>query len=324
MILVTGATGLVGSHLVEMLLQQGQAVRALYNHTAPPAHLQKATWMQGDILDILSLEAAMEGVSKVYHCAALVSFNPKEKEKLFEINVTGTANVVNACIVQQVQKLLFVSSVAALGRIREDKPIDETMHWTPQTSNSQYGKSKYLAELEVWRSIGEGLDAVIVNPVIIIGAANWHNGSAGIFKSVYNQFPWYTNGSSGFVWVTDLVQAMQQLMDSPITAQRYIVSANNYSYKQIFDWIAEGFGKQKPHKLVTTLIAAIVWRLEAFKAIFTGKKPLLTKETAATAQAKVSFNNQKLLQALPNFSYSPMQQAINDTCKAFITMYQLS
>ena len=195
MVFVTGATGLVGSHLVQALVQQGKPVRALYR-SAVPAYTgaDKVEWVQGDILDVISLEEALNGVSQVYHCAAVVSFNPKRINELFQVNVEGTANVVNACINAGVQKLLYVSSVAALGRMREDSAIDENMHWSPKTNNSEYGKSKYLAEMEVWRGIGEGLKAVIVNPTIILGAGDWNAGSTQIFKTVYNEFPWYTGG----------------------------------------------------------------------------------------------------------------------------------
>jgi nucleoside-diphosphate-sugar epimerase len=261
------------------------------------------------------LEEAMQNVTQVYHCAAIVSFNPKQKNELHKTNIEGTANVVNACLNAQVQKLLFVSSVAALGRIREDKPIDETMNWTEETSNSEYGKTKFLAEMEVWRGIGEGLNAVIVNPTIILGNGDWNKGSSSVFKSVYNEFPWYTEGTTGFVDVLDVVEAMIQLMNSNIVAQRFILSAETSTYKDLFTLIANAFNKKPPSKLVTPFIAAVVWRLEAFKAKFSGKQPLLTKETAKTAQAKVSFNNQKLLQYLPSFSYTSLPTSIQRICK---------
>lgn len=320
-ILVTGATGLVGSHLIQHLLEADKQVRALYRSTPPS--LTGVEWVQGDILDIPALEAAMQGVTEVYHCAAIVSFSPKTKQQLFKTNIEGTANVVNACIEAGVAKLCFVSSVAALGRIREDKPIDETMNWSEATSNSNYGKSKYLAEMEVWRGIGEGLQAVIVNPVIILGAGDWHKGSSEIFKSAYNEFPWYTQGTSGFVDVKDVVNAMVQLMDNNVFAQRFIISGDNWPYRKVFSTIAKYFNKKPPHKQVTPLIAAIVWRLEAVKGWLTGKQPMLTKETAKTAQAKVQFDNSKLKKHLPNFSYTPLEQSIERVCNELTQLHQL-
>jgi dihydroflavonol-4-reductase len=324
MILVTGATGLVGTHLIQLLLTQGKQVRALYRTDMPTLFTdQEIDWVKADITDILSLEAAMEGVTHVYHCAAVVSFNPKKRKTLHTINVEGTANVVNACIEKKVQKLLFVSSVAALGRIRQDKPIDETMNWSPETSNSEYGKTKYLAELEVWRGMGEGLETVVVNPVIILGAGDWHTGSSGIFKSTYDEFPWYTNGMSGFVDVADVVRAMQLLMDSTLTGKRFILSAENMPYREVFNLMADGFNKKRPHKQVTPFLAAIVWRLEAIKALFTGKDPLLTKETAKTAQAVVTFNNSRLLDNFPDFTYTSLPTSITRICDELKKKYTL-
>jgi dihydroflavonol-4-reductase len=324
MILVTGASGLVGSHLIRQLVKEGKKVRALYRAEIPVIEGgAEAEWIKGDILDLVSLEEAMDGVEQVYHCAAIVSFDPKERALLFKTNIEGTANVVNTAIEAGVKKLLFVSSVAALGRIREDAAIDETMNWTEETSNSEYGKSKYLAETEVWRGISEGLNAVIVNPVIILGAGDWNNGSSGIFKSAYNEFPWYTEGISGFVDVQDLVKAMILLMNSDISEQRFIISAENIKYQAVFSLIAKAVGKKPPFKKVTPFIASIVWRIEKIKGLITGKKPLLTKETAATAQAKVNFDNTKLLKHFPGFVYTPLTASIERIAGELINKHNL-
>ena len=324
MIFVTGASGLVGSHLIQSLLAKGKKVRALYRQAVPVfSGSEQCEWIKGDILDPIGLTAALEGVEYVYHCAAIVSFAPGAAAKMLHSNVEGTANVVNACLVQAVKKLIFVSSVAALGRIRENEAINESMHWTPATSNSVYGQSKYLAELEVWRAMEEGLPMAIVNPVIILGAGDWNNGSSGIFKSAYNEFPWYTGGMSGFVDVLDVVDAMQLLMESNITGQRYVLSAENLPYRTIFNTIAAAFNKRPPSKRVTPLLANMVWRLEAIKGMITGKAPLLTKETAATAQATVRFDNQKFLNAFPSFQYRKVEDTIKRVANELKTIHQL-
>jgi nucleoside-diphosphate-sugar epimerase len=316
MILVTGASGLLGSALIKKLVDNGEQVRAIYRSEIPSIEGgDKVAWVKADIQDILSLEDAMEGIATVYHCAGMVSFNPKNKQQLHKVNVEGTANVVNACLEKGVKKLLYVSSVAALGRIREDQPINETMQWTEETSNSEYGKSKFLGEMEVWRGIGEGLKAVIVNPVIILGEGDWEKGSTEIFKTIYDEFPWYTEGISGFVDVQDVVRAMTDLMHNDVFAQRFIISGVNISYHTLFNKIAAAFNKKAPHKKVTPFIAEVVWRLEAVKGMITGKSPLLTKETARTAQAKVNFDNSKLLKYLPSFSYTPIDETIARVCE---------
>jgi nucleoside-diphosphate-sugar epimerase len=324
MILVTGASGLVGAHLIKSLVEKGALVTALYRSIVPNIQgAEKVKWVKGDILDIESLENAMEGVEQVYHCAAIVSFAPGQAAAMLHANQEGTANVVNACLAKNIQKLVYVSSVAALGRIRENAPVDEAANWTPETSNSVYGKSKYLAEMEVWRGMGEGLNVAIVNPVIILGAGDWNKGSSEIFKSAYNAFPWYTEGVSGFVDVMDVVDTMQLLMQSKITGERYIISAENIQYKNVFTQIATAFNKPAPHKKVTPFLAGIVWRLEALKGIFTGKNPLLTKETAATAQAVVHFDNTKFLNAFPEFKYRTIESTIKRACAELKTLHHL-
>jgi nucleoside-diphosphate-sugar epimerase len=250
----------------------------------------------------------------VYHCAAIVTYDPARKRELFNINIGGTTNVVNAALNTGVDKLLHVSSVSALGSIRTDSLINEEMHWTEETSSSNYGQSKYLSELEVWRGIGEGLNAVIVNPVIILGEGDWDAGSSQIFKSVHDEFPWYTEGANGFVDVRDVAKSMIALMKSEISSERFIICAENRSFREVFNLIANAFGKKQPYKKVSPFIAKVVWRLQALKSLLTGIKPLLTKETSATAMKKVYFENEKLLRFLPDFRYRTIEETIIDTC----------
>ncbi len=324
MILVTGGTGLVGSRLISALAGGGRQVAAIYRTAIPEfPGSDKVHWLQADILDILSLEDVMRGVEQVYHCAAVVSFNPRSRPLLARTNIEGTANIVNACLTAGVKKLLFVSSVAALGRIRKDTLVNETMNWSRETSNSEYGKTKYLAEMEVWRGAAEGLPAVVVNPTIILGESDWTKGSTKIFKTIYNEFPWYSSGVSGFVDVKDVVKAMILLMDSEITGERFVLNADNLSYKAVFDYIAQGFGKRAPYKKVTPFMAELVWRLEGLKGRFSGIEPLLTRETANTAQAKVYFDNSKLLHRFPDFIYTPVKDTVARICGELRKRYNL-
>jgi dihydroflavonol-4-reductase len=324
MILVTGGAGLLGSELIQQLLAQGKAVTAIYNNTPLAlAGTPGLTTIQCNILDVIGLEAAMQGIEQVYHCAAIVTFDPKKKRQLFSINTEGTANIVNAALDAGVKKIVHVSSVAALGRIREGQTITEAMNWTEETSNSNYGKSKYLGEMEVWRGVGEGLEAVVVCPSIILGAGNWDNGSTKIFKTVYDEFPWFTDGVTGFVDTRDAVKAMIMLMDSAISGERFILSAENKSYQDVFNMIANAFGKKQPRKKVTPFIAAIVWRLEALKSRFSGKEPLVTKETAATALTRVFYDNSKLKKMLPEFAYRPIELTVSETCAAIKKINQI-
>lgn len=321
--LVTGAAGLLGVYLIRDLLKTNEPVIAIYRSKIPPQlspeEQAQVTWIQGDILDVLFLAEVMEDCDKVYHCAGLVSFSPKRVKDLFKINVDGTANVVNACLAAGVSKLIHVSSVASLGRKRNGQTVTENVKWDDNANPSVYGKTKYLGELEVWRGIAEGLNAVIVNPVIILGKGDWHSGSGATFKNAYNEFPWYTEGSSGFVDGEDVAKAMVMLMDSEITAERFILSAENWTYRALFTAMAKGFGKKPPSRKVTPWLAALVWRLEAIKGWITGQDPLLTKETAETAQQTVKFDNTKILKALPGFSFKPLQQTIEESCSYYLS-----
>jgi dihydroflavonol-4-reductase len=323
MILVTGGSGLVGSELVSQLLNQGYKVTAIYNTTPVPLSSPNLTTIQCDILDVIRLQEVMSGIKQVYHCAAVVAFDPAMRNHLFQVNVTGTANVVNAAIEAGVEKLVHVSSVAALGRIRDGEDISEDAVWTPKTSNSAYGKSKYLAEMEVWRATGEGLEVAIVNPSITLGGKDWNTGSSAIFKSAFDQFPWFTEGVSGFVGVKDVAAAMVLLMNSDVVNERFIISAENLAYKDLFSMIARAFGKRIPHKKVSPFMASLVWRIEALKSIFSGKKPLLTRETANTAQTKVYYNNKKFLDSFPSFTYTPISEVIREACATLKEKYHL-
>lgn len=314
MILVTGGSGLVGSFLIQHLIDSGRQVRAIFNKTPlPQKNAHNLEQFSCNILDVVSLERAMEGVKEVYNCAGYVSFSPKHKAQLYKVNVEGTANVVNAALGAGVRKMVHISSVAALGRIREDVAINEKMQWTEETSNSIYGHSKFLGEMEVWRGIAEGLDAAIINPSIIVGPANWNESSTKIFKTVYDGLDWYTRGSTGYVDVRDVVDTMEILMNSEVSAEKFIISGHNVGYHDTLNLIADAFGKKRPSKELSPLLAKIYWRFEALKGFFTGNDPLITEETTRTAMAKVNFDNSKFLNSFPRFSYRPFEETIKWT-----------
>lgn len=323
-ILVTGASGLLGAHLLQELLKQGDDLVALYRSEIPAPFTagenEKIHWVQGDILDVVLLVDLMQDCDRVYHCAGLVSFNPSKAEELMKINVEGTANVVNAALAAGIQRLVHVSSVAALGRKRNNTTVTENVKWEDNANPSVYGMSKYLGELEVWRAISEGLNAVIVNPVIILGLSQWGNGSSAMFRNAFNEFPWYTEGVSGFVDAADVAKAMVLLMETDIAEERFIISAENRSYRSVFTEMAMAFGKKPPSRKVNPWLASIVWRVERIKSFITRKEALLTKETAETAQQKVEFNNSKILNALPGFAFKPLGQTIKECCEGYLKM----
>lgn len=321
MILVTGGTGFLGSYLLRALVHAGKPVRALYRREIP-SQLQdvrdRIEWVQVDILDVVHLEVAMQGISQVYHCAAAVSFRPDDRAQMMRINIEGTANVVNLAIDAGVKRMVHVSSVSSIGRAKVGHLIDEDCEWVESANNTAYAVSKYHSEMEVWRGIAEGLEAVIVNPSIILGSGFWHDGSGMLFKNAWKEFPYYTGGINGFVDVEDVVTAMIALMDSDITEQRFILSGDNWSYLDLFSEMARHMGKKPPHKFVTPWMAALVWRVEKVKGWFTGKKPLITRETAHTAQLKIHYSSQRVMDALPGFKFRPLQQTIERISRDFL------
>jgi dihydroflavonol-4-reductase len=327
-IFVTGGAGLVGAALLKQLLQQNKGpIKALYRNHLPPTltkeEIEKIQWVKGDVLDTSLLYKELKGCKQVYHSAAVVSYHQKRREQMYRINIEGTANMVNASLENGVEKFLQVSSVAAIGRIRKGERVNEETKWTEETSKSHYGRTKYLSELEVWRGIGEGLNAVMVNPTIILGESTWEAGSTALFKNAWNEFPWYTNGSTGYVDAEDVARAMVGLMESNITAQRFILSNEQYTYKEILTKIANAFGKQPPKREARPWMGALVWRLEHIKSLITGKEPLLTKETTRTAQAATFFSNEKIKNALPGFAFTPIDITIERTCKWLKEYYNL-
>jgi dihydroflavonol-4-reductase len=326
-ILVTGGSGFIGAYIIKELVEKGYAVRAMrHSKAAPffiPAHINaKVEWVMGDVLDVVSLNEAMNGIDAVIHAAAKVSFHDSERRTLNKINIDGTANVVNIALENNIRRFVHISSVAAIGRTVTGETVTEEKKWLPGKWHTTYAISKYHAEVEVWRGAAEGLNSVIVNPSTVLGYGDWNMSSCAIFKSVYNEFPWFTKGINGFVAVADVAKATVLLMESEHSNERFIVNGDNWSFQQLFNTIADGFGKKHPHKEATPSMGSIAWRIEKLKSLFSGKKPLLTRESARVAQSITYFDNSKLLKALPGFSFTPLEKAIKKDCEQYLANRQ--
>jgi nucleoside-diphosphate-sugar epimerase len=326
-ILVTGGSGFIGAYIIKELVEKGYAVRAIRHSKAVPffipAHINaQVEWVQCDILDVVSLYEAMDGIDAVIHAAAKVSFHDSERRTLNKINIEGTANVVNIAIEKNIQRFVHISSVAAIGRTISGETITEEKKWQPGKWHTTYAISKYHAELEVWRAAAEGLNTVIVNPSTVLGYGDWSQSSCAIFKNVYREFPWFTKGINGFVAVTDVAKAAVLLMESNHSNERFIVNGDNWTFQQLLSTIADGFGKKHPHKEATPFMGKIAWRMEKLKSMFSGKKPLLTRESARVAQSVTYFDNSKLLKALPGFSFTPLEKAIQKDCEQYLANLQ--
>lgn len=323
MILVTGASGFLGRHLLEALQDQPLPVRALYNSHTPTTRYPSVSWQKCNLLDIFEIADAMKGVTHIYHCAGIVSFDPKRKHAVIEENKTMTAHIVDAALDQQVERLIHVSSIAALGRGVPTGTdgmlhLDENTEYEEHNRNSSYSQGKFCAEMEVWRGMAEGLSAAILNPSLILGEGNWEEGSAHLMKIVYSEFPWYTSGINGWVDVKDLVRAMVLLMNSSVSEERFIINNGNYAYKEIFTKMAQALHRKPPHKKAGSFITEIVWRLEYLKSLIAGKTITISKETARTAQLKCEYDNKKFLKLFPEFKYTPIDNTIERMAAAFL------
>ncbi|RPD38597.1 NAD-dependent epimerase/dehydratase family protein [Chitinophaga barathri] len=321
MILVTGGTGFLGSYLLRALVKSGKPVRALYRNRIPGQvndFKDKVEWFQADVLDTGALEDAMQGITEIYHCAAIVSFHPEKRDEMFRTNIEGTANVVNMAIDAGIRKIVHVSSVAALGRARQQTALNEDAQWEDSDNNSNYAISKHLSEMEIWRGIAEGLNAVIVNPSIILGSGFWHDGTGLMLKNAWKEFPYYTEGVNGFVDVRDVAEAMIRLMNSPLSGERFVLNGDNWAYRHLFTRMAEVMGKRPPHIGAKPWMAALVWRVEKFRSLFTGKRPLITRETARTAQLKVYYSSAKITQTLPGFRFRPLDETVTDVSRDYL------
>lgn len=319
-VLLTGATGFLGAYMLRELLQKGYQVRAIRRESSP-MHLVEAVenqveWVTADLLDLSSIEEAMEGIEQVYHAAAIVSFNPKDAERMIHANSEGTANIVNTALSMGVEKMLHVSSIAALGRKENQGRMDESAQWENNRLNSSYAISKFKAECEVWRAVQEGLNATIINPSMIMGAGFWHSGTAKMFTQINKGLRFCPKGGNGFVDVRDVAKIAVQLTESEISGQRFIISAENLTYKALFTMIAKALEKQPPRIQMPDWGVALLWRLEKIRAHILGVEPLITSELANSLQLISEYDNQKIIKAL-SYKFLPMSQTIAQTAMLF-------
>lgn len=320
MILVTGATGFLGAELIHQLTAQQLEVRALKrNGSTIPALLQNnplVKWHIADINEPETLADAFENITQVYHCAAFISFDPKDKTKLLHVNIEGTSNIVNLCTDLQV-RLVHVSSIAALGNAKKGEQITEKDFWEYDPRVHAYAISKYEGEMEVWRGIAEGLDAVIVNPAVIIGKNAGFEGSGAIFKLVKEGLKFYTDGATGIVDVTDVAKSMIALMESNIGGERFTLSADNLNYKDFFAEIAKGFGIKAPSTEAKPWMLGLAWRAAKLASIFSGKAPALTRDAARSSFNLSYYSNQKIRSAI-GIEFKPLKESIREVCNGLM------
>jgi dihydroflavonol-4-reductase len=328
MILVTGGTGLVGAHLLHHLVLNNEKIRAIYRtkeklkavkkvfsfYADASALFSKIEWFKADITDVPAMIPAFIGVKKVYHCAALISFNPKDYREMRKVNIHGTAIIVNLSIDAKIDKICFVGSIAALGDSLKGNVITEENEWNSNADNSGYAITKFGAEMEIWRASQEGIKVVIVNPGVILGSGFKDTGSSKLFTQIQTGFKYYTEGITGFVGVKDVVNAMVLLMNSTIKNERFILISENKSFKEILESIANAFGKNPPSKKVKPWQTAIIWRIFWLLSKTTGKEPLLSKYSGKSAHSISIYSSEKIEKTL-DFKFEKIESVVKDICE---------
>ena len=332
MILVTGSTGFVGSHLLYHLCVENDEIRAIYRtksslekvkkvfsyYTSDKNLFNKISWFKADITKVPDMILAFENVSQVYHCAAFISFNPKDYREMRKVNIHGTAIIANLAIDAKVDKLCYVSSIAALGDAKiGEEYITEECELNKELDNSGYAITKFGGEMEIWRASQEGVKVVIVNPGVILGGGFWNSGSGKLFSQVHKGFNYYTEGITGFVGVRDVVNTMILLMTSEIKNERFILVSENKTYKDVLFQIADNLGVKRPKQKIKPWQTSFVWRISSLLSKLTGKAPLLSKYSARSSHSISKYSSDKLKRSI-DFVFLSIDKVIRETATQFL------
>lgn len=324
MIAVTGANGLLGSYIVRLLHEQKRPCIAIKRNNSDIRHLSDlhnyVLWRDADITDEVTLREALTGATGIIHTAAFVSFNPRNAAKVFAVNVDGTRNVVNAALSANVKRLLHVSSVAALGRQKDQQEVDETNKWVDSSFNSNYAQSKYRAELEIFRGQEEGLRTVIINPSVILGYSNWDKSSSQLFKYAWQEKPFYMDGSFNYVDVRDVASIAIRLFDSQVEHERFILNAGSVGFKDFFDTLARNFHKKGPTLRVGKPFLKPLAALESLRTHLTGSEPIITRETARLAGTNFFYNARKIQKTL-DYNFQTFDATVKWCCSRYAELY---
>ena len=329
MILVTGGTGLVGSHLIYQLTLENNVIRATHRADSDIERVKllfkfyskdfnqlfkKIEWIEADLNNLSQLQDAFKDVSFVYHCAAYISFDPSKYETLRRVNIRGTANIVNLCVKNKIKKLCHVSSVATLGY--NIKEIDENNYWDGNKHKSAYAISKYGAEMEVWRGVQEGVKSVIINPGVIIGPGFSKSAFGTIIKMVTNKKRFHTCGKTGYVDVRDIANIMIRLMNSKIENKRYILVNKNLSYKKVIDMVSSNLGMKNKSTFVSKSKLKIALVFDLVSSKFFNKERKLSKALCKTLTRNFNYSSKKIKKIL-NFEFTSILETFEKSCQFY-------
>ena len=326
---LTGGTGLLGTYFLIKAIDQGHSVSAIYRNEKSIELSKKifalqgaqilekfsqVKWIKVDLNNPLEIDEVILPQQIVVHCAGMVSFLPKDEKVMYECNFIATQNLVNVCIEKGVKKFIHISSVSTL--CKEDTIKDETSFMRPPKEAGFYGKSKYMAEMEVWRGMQEGLNAVVLSPSIILGVHNWEKGSSKMFDVASKGLLFFTDGKTGFIDVYDVVNAIFIVAEKDTQQKRYCLNAENIFYRDFFERLHRLFGKPIPKYRAGKFLTAIYWRFEWLKSKLTNTDPLITKESANTAHSIRIFSGERFAKEF-NYQYIPIDQTIKNSAEKY-------
>ncbi|AHM60938.1 NAD-dependent epimerase/dehydratase [Flammeovirgaceae bacterium 311] len=319
MIFVTGASGLIGSHLISRLITEGYAVRALRRASSDISLLEDVSahidWVEADLLDTSLLYEYLKGCRQVLHCAGMVSFSAKDKDLLYQTNVEGTAALVNSSLAAGIQQFIHISSVAAIGRVKRSSVVNEEQKWEKSSLNSWYGETKYLGELEVWRAHTEGMPCIIFNPSTVLGPGPMHRSSTQLFNYVLKKNRFYPPGLMNWVDVRDVADlVIAALQPEAPAGERYIISAGAVRYEVLFRQMADCLGVPPPQIKTNSVLTSGAYYLEKIRSQFGRKSPMITKETVKLSNMEIEFNNLKVSKQF-NHTFRSLHETIQWCCQ---------
>lgn len=296
-ILVTGATGFIGSVLTRQLVAEGTDVRIFRRKDSSLDLLGNVAddveHAVGDLTHARSLYEAMMDVDRVYHVAGMVSFDRRDREALRRVNADGTANVVDAALEADIDRVVHTSSIAALGRpVAADTPIDETTEWRDGGHRSAYARSKRRSELTVHRGIAEGLDAVIVNPSLVFGVGGPTTNTRRIVDAIRQEWlPVVPPGGTNIVDVIDVAAGHRRAMACGESGRRYLLAGENLSWDRVAQILAEAFGVEPPSYTAPPFLLKMGAYVSEVVATVTRTRSVLPRATARTASQTHRYDN---------------------------------
>lgn len=319
-VLVTGATGFLGSYIARLLVKHNYTVTAIHRASSSLELVQsvhsKIQWVECELSDIRTLEDLVADTDFIIHCAALISWHPKDRKRLYAINVQATHDLVNLAILHSVQKFIHISSVAALGKSGKEALISESAEWIESKLNTDYGITKHLAELEIWRAKAEGLSTLIINPSLILGAGFWNKGTSALFSKLSNWNPFFPKGSTGIVDVRDVALITIKAMESSYSGIRVLATGHNISYKSLISSISTALGNREPWMPISNFLINLLPFFDAIQCLLTRKTRTISKTNLRASSIDSKYSNKKSTE-LFDHHYLPFEKTIVDTVAAY-------